>query len=256
MPPVRPKSPPRAEPESETRRPPERGLPPLRVRYYGRMKKQRVYNVLVTWDSEFAYRGPEQSVVVRLIAGGAQVVPAEVRLDPNNSRDQAFFHVTPLAKGWLRGQKMEVVVNGKKVQEIQLQSRVVSQRWTWLFFFLVFLAPWFVLEYVKTDTALSENEAQKLAVDSIAANVPDTPGFLADGAVHTGLLDFREFLGRLYGKIHRLAWEQPLTFYVGLGFFVLMLLSAFVHRDKRRTRVGKPLFLPQPPREEEQEEEG
>src|ERR1700736_4244751 len=90
MPPVRSKPMPRPAARSN-----ERGLPPIRIRYYRQMKRNRVYNFVVSWDAEFAYRGPEQNVAVRLLAGGAQVVPAEVRLDPKDAKDEAFFQVTP-----------------------------------------------------------------------------------------------------------------------------------------------------------------
>src|SRR5687767_10492372 len=84
--------------ETKPGRPPERGLPPLHVRYYRRLKRGKVYDYVVSWDHEFAYRGPDQSVVIRLFAGGAQVVPSEVQLDPKDAADKAIFRVTPVAK--------------------------------------------------------------------------------------------------------------------------------------------------------------
>jgi len=251
-PPVRSKPAARPAPAAK---PPQRGLPPVRIRYYRQMKKSRVYNFVASWDSEFQYRGPEQKVSVRLLCGGAQVVPAEVSLDPNDPKDQAFFHVTPLAKGWLRGEKMEVIVNGKKVQEIQLQSKVVSHRWTWLFFFLIFLAPWFVLSVVKTET-MNMNLRQD-ADKAIAKQMPETPDFVKESvpAVHDALVSFRGIVADAAEHIHLLSWTHPLAFYTGVTFFVLMLVSLFLHRDKRRRVTGKPLFLPRPPAAKDEEDE-
>ncbi|MFO0965672.1 MAG: hypothetical protein U0793_08825 [Gemmataceae bacterium] len=223
----------------------------MRIRYYRQMKKSRVYNFVVSWDSEFQYRGPEQNVSVRLLAGGAQVVPAEVQLDPNDPKDQALFHVTPLAKGWMRGEKVEVAVNGKKVQEIQLFSKAVSHRSTWLFFFLMFVGPWFVASAIQKDH-LNRNVMVDVHT-AIEKSVPDTPAFIKENvpAVDTALSRFWVLLAVCAEQLHFLAWDYPLPFYTGLAFFILMLLSAFVNRDKRRTLVGKPLFLPRPPTDDE-----
>jgi hypothetical protein len=245
MPPSLPKSP--ASEEQEARRPArpaERGLPALRVRFYRRMKRQRVYNAVVTWDSEFAYRGPDQNVVVRLIAPGAQVVPAEAKLDPNDAADKAMFHVTPLAKGWLTGQKLEVTVNGKKVQEMVLPSKVVSHRATWICFLLMFLGPWFMHEVVGGPTI--DVYAATTANRFIADNVPETPEFIQENLefVHTGLLDLRAMVADAWEVLHYMVWEEPVPFYVGAAFFVLTIVFLVLRADRRKTRVGKPLFLP------------
>ena len=40
---------------------------------------------------------------------------------------EATFYVTPLARGWLRGERLEVLVNGRKVQELRLHGHVPVQ---------------------------------------------------------------------------------------------------------------------------------
>jgi hypothetical protein len=121
-------------------------LPPLRVRYYRQMKPQRVYIAEVSWQgSARAVRG---EVTVRLIAAGAQVLPTEQVMDAALPGTKAFFYVTPLARGWLRNEKLEVLVRGRKVQEIPMATKVVSQRLTWFLLLCTFLLPWLILNNI------------------------------------------------------------------------------------------------------------
>jgi hypothetical protein len=127
----------------------ETTLPPVVVRYMRRMKRQRVYPYQVRWKSgtRLATTAP---VTVRLVAGGAHVSPSEATLDPADPNAKAVFYVTPLAKkGWLGGERVEVLHQGRKVQEIRLASKVVSQRWTWILLALTILVPWFWYNHVE-----------------------------------------------------------------------------------------------------------
>src|SRR5262245_57073851 len=83
-------------------------LPPVEVAYYRRMKLQRVYPFVVCWRRG-ARPTPGEKVTVRLLMAGAQVLPAEQALDAGNPNAQATFFVTPLARGWLRAQRLEIV---------------------------------------------------------------------------------------------------------------------------------------------------
>ena len=67
------------------------------------------------------------------MGGGAQIVPSEVALDPAKPDKAATFYLTPLALGWLPGVRVEVVHQGRKVQEIPLPCKTVRQRGTLLF---------------------------------------------------------------------------------------------------------------------------
>jgi hypothetical protein len=114
----------------------------VQVRYYRRMRPNRVYPVVVSWRESGRGPGP---VVVRLLMAGAQVVPAEQTLDPANPDDRATFYVTPLARGWLRGERLEVLQNGRKVQEIRLPCKVTTQWLTWVLLLLTIVVGWWVV---------------------------------------------------------------------------------------------------------------
>src|SRR5947207_865510 len=57
--------------------------PQLQVRYYKKMRPNRVYPVVVGWKPTGAGRSSAGNpVLLRLVMAGAQVVPAEQPLDP------------------------------------------------------------------------------------------------------------------------------------------------------------------------------
>src|SRR3954452_23834566 len=117
-------------------------LPAVEVQYYRRMRPRRVYPVLVRWaEPPKPGVGGLRLVTIRLQAGGALIVPAEVTLDTAQADAEAAFCITPLADGWLRGQHLELVVKGQKVQELLMASRVVGHRWTWIFLILAIALP-------------------------------------------------------------------------------------------------------------------
>jgi hypothetical protein len=122
----------------------------LRVRYYDRMKVQRVYplTVEVTAGSNRPGAGLAlDPVVVRPIIPGAQVVPAEQRLDVSRPGEQAAFHVTPLARGRYPNPRVEILQHGRPVQAIPLRVKGVTQRLTWVLLALTVLATWAVFHY-------------------------------------------------------------------------------------------------------------
>src|SRR4051794_20293229 len=118
------------------------GSPHIQFRHYRRMRPNRVYPFVVSWRESGRGTGP---VVVRLVMAGAQVVPAEHTLDPAHPGDQVTFHVTPPARGQLRGERLEVVQDGRKVQELRLPCKVTTQRLTWFFLFLTLVVAWWVV---------------------------------------------------------------------------------------------------------------
>jgi hypothetical protein len=117
------------------------------VRYYKKMKMQRVYPVVVTWGKRERRSG--SPVTLRLLMAGAQVVPAEQSLSTNDPDAEATFYVTPLAKGGLRNEKLEILVGDRKVQEVPLPARVVSQSFTKKLLWLAILLPAFLLLFCK-----------------------------------------------------------------------------------------------------------
>src|SRR4051812_29289199 len=100
------------------------GAPQVQVHYYRRMRPNRVYPVVVSWKGAARTAAP---VTVRLVMAGAQVVPPEQTLEPGRD-ERATFYVTPLARGWLRGERVEVLQDGRKVQEIRLPCKATTQR--------------------------------------------------------------------------------------------------------------------------------
>src|SRR5436305_1965140 len=142
-------TPPRAVPRETVR---SDTIEPLQVRYFRRMSLQRVYGVSVGWpkrkDERRAPAGTPP-VTVRLLMAGAQVVPSEHTLDPNEPEAKATFYVTPLAKGCLRSERLEILVGGRKVQEMPLPAKVGGQGLTWALLLLALLVPWFLLTYGK-----------------------------------------------------------------------------------------------------------
>src|SRR5688572_29933558 len=99
----------------------EPSLPSVEVSYYRRMKLQRVYPFVVRWRKGAA-PAPREKVTLRLLMAGAQVLPTEQTLDAGKPDAQETFYVTPLARGWLRAQRLEILHNGRKVQELPLAS--------------------------------------------------------------------------------------------------------------------------------------
>ncbi len=113
----------------------------LRVvaRYYRRMKPQRVYDLVV--ELQGAGTSAASPVFVNPVIPGALVTPAEQTLDPMVAGSKATFHVTPLARGTLRGARLDVF------QEIRLGIRCVTQRLTWVLAALTVLVPAFLLYF-------------------------------------------------------------------------------------------------------------
>lgn len=238
-------------------------LPALRVRYYRRMRPQRVYSVEVNWQKgDKPPRG--EKVTVRLIAAGAQVLPSEQLMDPSKPEEKATFFVTPLAKGWLRNQKLEVLLQGRKVQEIPLKTKVVTQCMTWTLLLLMFVVPWFLHTFFKNTPLEYSLQSEGIAPDGtvfkiykkspsisksldhfIRDNVPELPDQIKDAVpqVDSTLKDARFYFADTYEGLVKISRDEPLAFYAGGVLFILMLLSAWFHNEKRKKAVGKPIPL-------------
>jgi hypothetical protein len=230
------------------------GLPPLRVRYYRRMKPARVHTVEVLWrKSAKPQRG---EVTVRLRAAGAQVLPSEQTMNAAEPDKKTIFYVTPLVKGWLRNQKLEVFSQGRKVQEIPMTTRVVSQRFTWFLLLCTLFVPWFLAEVVKLyppaeaargrDDRIVYRHIAKEVEAYIKDSVPALPGFLKGTPVETGLLEARSLAGKGYQSLVEVSRLEPIAFYAGAVLLGLTLISAYMHKPKRRKVTGKPIAVVAP----------
>lgn len=123
----------------------------LKVRYYYRMKPQRVYPLTVEVPRGSLGRllpgGSGEAVTVRPLIPGAVVVPAEQRLDVARPGSQATFAVTPLAKGRLANARVDVIQHGRVTQQIGLGMKGVTQRLTWWLLALTIVVPSLLLYY-------------------------------------------------------------------------------------------------------------
>jgi hypothetical protein len=230
-------------------------LPPLRVRYYRQIKPQRVYTVQVSWKKpENPPRGPGKEVTVRLIAAGAQVLPSEQTLDASQPDAKAVFYLTPLAKGWLRNEKLEVLAQGRKVQELPLATKVVTQRLTWFLLFCTFFVPWFITEYIKNSPMLDKIRnaegsiitptVEKQVKNYLIDNLPQIPRDMKGGTIDTSVKATEDFVANAYRTIVLVCGIQPIALYVGVILLFMALISAFLHRQSRCRLTGKPITIP------------
>jgi hypothetical protein len=239
---------------SATRKAPARGsmaarenfLPPLRVTYYRRMKRQRVYPVHVCWKE--AERGvPGKEVTLRLIVAGAQVAPIEQNLKPTDPEDAVTFYVTPVAKGRLGNPHLEVIYQGRKVQELPLPSRVVSQGWSWIFLGLAFLLPWLLLHVCKYSPLQEGTHTPGETLEKLVAdNVPGVPTLVRDNLpdAETWLKNLRGQIGETYDSLCDVCQREPIAFYVGVGFMALALLGSWWNSTGKKRLQGKPIPIP------------
>jgi len=228
-------------------------LPSLRVVYYRQVKPKRVHTVEVSWQKAPA-KGARGEVSVKLIAAGAQVLPSELPLDVSKPSVKAVFYVTPLVKGWLRNTHIEVLSSGRKVEEIPLSTKVVSQRFTWFLLACTFFVPWFITEYIKNspmaerihlpNQRVGYHKISKEVEDYIKDNVPSTDflqGTPVEAPVKSALIQARSSFASGYQKLVEVCGSEPIAFYVGAILLTLTLISYFLHMQKRGRKTGKPI---------------
>lgn len=244
-----------------------RTLAPLVVRYPRRMRPQKVYSVTVSWREKPKAAGTAP-FVVRLVMPGTQVVPSERTMDPARPSDRAIFYVTSLARrGWLKGERVEVLRDGEKVQEIPLPAKVATQRATWILLLLTFLIPWFLVTHIQqTSEEFDASGALKGAWNTVI--VPyfenNTPPLLYDATQDFGLQGAKEgvddFLDSAFGSwypnsfdwVYRIvvrdevytltgAHRAYLPFWTVVVLLLFTLISCHLHREKIRRTVGQPL---------------
>jgi hypothetical protein len=196
-------------------------------------------------------------------------------MDPNQSRIAATFYVTPLAHGGLRNEKVEVLHQGKKIQEIRLPCNVTSQRGTLVWFLLAFLVPALLLHYflfspIGYKAPLEIGATEKVQHRTGAAakdevkqpweiNISEADDKVSKRIITQHVKDFtpnwkdtlggwyesvQEFPGEAYvAALQRFRGHPPVVLYICLGLLLVALLS-FVMRLERRKRVlGRPLPL-------------
>src|SRR5262245_1580340 len=243
------------------------GPAPLRVSYYCRMKPHRVYPWTVIWQQgPNTRRGPDQDVTLRLVIAGAQVVPAEQTINASHAQAKATFFVTPIAKGWLKGQRLEVLVGGRKVQEIPLASKAVSQCRTLILLFLTFFVPWFVWTYFEFPSFMYRQKVLKVDETThiirtekiikaeggteVVAFVKDAVGppealkeILPEGVTEVMEKELPKTVGGFYVEFSKTLRENKIGFYSGVLLLILTLFSWFFCRQVSKTVIGRPIPL-------------
>jgi hypothetical protein len=239
--------------------------PPLVVRYYKRMKKQKVYTAQVSWRSAPTKGKGGEPYTVRLIMPGAQVVPVERVMDPGKPKDRAVFYVTPIAaKGQLRGERLEVLQQGQKVQEIAVPAKISSLRWFWIFLVLAFFLPWYLINYVQDPTGkevgLNTQRWEQVEISIDEKVNKHLPGDIEKATATTGkkidelvmvddgtdvlrnsIIVLYDFFNQDNVMIGGSYYRANFPFWLGVFFFVLALLAWFLGREKVRKAVGKPV---------------
>jgi hypothetical protein len=117
----------------------------FQVRYYRRMRPQRVYPLVVEAVGQSGGRAGGATVLVRPVIPGALVTPPEAELDVSQARPQAVFHVAPLARGKLPQARVEIRGHGQLLQAINLPVTAATQCLTWWLAALTVLVPAFLL---------------------------------------------------------------------------------------------------------------
>lgn len=236
-------------------RAPENTLSPLRITYYRRMHRQYVYTVTVGWSNKTRPAGGAKPVMLRLLMAGAQVVPSEQALDPARPDASVDFYVTPLARGHLRSERLEVLVGERKVQEVALPCKVTSQRFTLFLLAMTFLVPWFVLHYGKYSYLVPQNVAESQLIrrtpgaileHRLQQNLPFVPDVLEQQAPAVAKV-LTDDIPEKVGSFYDLVWlnrHEPLAVYAFLGLLFLTLICWFTRRGKRKRRIGPPIPLP------------
>jgi hypothetical protein len=114
----------------------------LRLRYYNRMKLQRVYPLIVEVPYGVNTKDPTGvTVELRPVVAGAVVTPPTQRLDVTRPGAQAIFQVAPLARGRLPAARVDVVHEGRTIQELRMGMKAGTQRMTWLLLLLTLVLP-------------------------------------------------------------------------------------------------------------------
>jgi protein tyrosine phosphatase (PTP) superfamily phosphohydrolase (DUF442 family) len=215
-----------------------------RVRFYRRMRVQRVYRVTVEIkpaDSKAASGSAYADVIIaRPVIPGAVVQPIEQEIGAKASNNKISFSVTPLAKGRLKDARVQLLYKGRLLDEIKTSMRGTSQRKTWVLFFCTLVSLAFFLNLLPSLPNLSEFRVY----GAIRDRLPDYDSYLPEGV--------RDYLKKetiaqgLQDGYDRLYNEPHLLFYITAAFLVLTVLFWLRNRPPllKKTRKGKEIILP------------
>lgn len=104
----------------------------LRTLFYRKMRHERVYPLIVrTTDAGTGVRPVAAEIVVRPMIPGAIVTPPQQSVDAAMGGNDAAFQITPVAKGKLKGARLNIYQDGKLIESASLGMRTTTQRMTW-----------------------------------------------------------------------------------------------------------------------------
>jgi hypothetical protein len=254
------------------------------VRYTKRMRVQRVYRMIVELRPAEKAAAPGlssgDSVIARPVIPGAHVQPPEQELGPKSSNNKITFSVTPLAAGRLSGSRMQIVHQGRILEEIKTPMRGIRPGRILVWAGLTLLALAYLVGILGplpdlTNTKPADKPpvpapAENLAAEPMPAEKAPTPPPAAkkltvEAALQGKLPDYlkedelpegvREHLNRTkltdyaqegYNRVYTL---PHLNFHIMLALLALTLVSVFFNRPAllRSRRKGKAMMLPSLP---------
>lgn len=156
------------------------------VRYYRRMKPQRVYRLVVELRS-LSKKAPSATaatadpVQVRPLIPGCFISPAELAVSPKASANRVTFYVTPLAKGRLRDAQIGIYHQNRLLQDVRLRMKSATQCLTRWLLVLTIAAPllvWWATSYLDL-SGMDPNEAKAPASGIQKEDKPKPPEELA-----------------------------------------------------------------------------
>jgi hypothetical protein len=232
----------------------------VRVRYPKRMKVQRVYRMTVELRPEkgaTASVSAGDSVIARPLVPGAYVQPPDQELGPKASNNKITFSIAPLAKGRLKNARMQILHQGRVLEEIRTSMRGTSQRKTLLFAFLAILSLAYMVEILGPLPDLSTrgtgdggSAAAGVVNIMLDKKLPDylkkeelPEGFVADYLSREAIASGAQ---EAYDYVYKI---DNLNAYITGSFLLLTLVFLIRNRPVlwRKTRKGKPMMLPSLP---------
>jgi hypothetical protein len=236
------------------------------------MRMQHVYQLVVESRSAAATREsaevPASQLTVRPLIPGAQVTPAELPLDPRTPAAKATFYVTPVARGRLGEARVQLVSQGRSVQEVPLKMRSVTQRLTWVLAALTVLVPILLVNLTKFNpltgtiphkVATQGDPGRQPQPPEVTVRIAGSPGDVLEYRIKDSIPEIPDL--PLVGHVplvENVAWgcgtlyqvvcdmsangDHP-SFYVGVVLLGLTLASWFTHTGSRARSRGKPFVL-------------
>jgi hypothetical protein len=227
----------------------------LRVRFYRRMKRARVYPLYVELqrlaDNRPVARAVSVPLQARPLIPGALVTPAEAPLDAAWPR--AVFHLTPLARGRMPDARVDLYEQGHRIHEMPLPMKTTSQRPTLVWLMLAVLLYWAisygcgVRDYSSAKAPIVDKAGGVFAPGPVEEAVKGVvPAHWAWGQQHLMPLvgdRVAPAAQRAYDRLHDLEKHGHLSLWVLAVLLGITVISWVTHTARRARRVSKPFVV-------------